>query len=218
LTIRSKRHVAYAIFDLDGTLVNNLDLIVKSYNFALSEIEDRTFSRKEVFSLFGPTLEEMIEAAVPKREAKAATQRYHDYYRKHFRRYAKLYPGIRELISGLRNANIRVSIYTGSDARMTKATLEESGLRDDFQLVITADDVQRQKPDPEGLIRSTTLMSADPGQTIYLGDAVRDIEASRRAGITSAAALWGFTNQSELKAHHPDFAFETASEALEQLA
>ncbi|HKM76153.1 MAG TPA: HAD-IA family hydrolase [Candidatus Bathyarchaeia archaeon] len=214
----AKRHqVAYVIFDVDGTLVNNLGLIVKSFNFAVGDIMNRKFSRKEVYSRFGPTLEDMIEEAVSNKEAKDAIQRYHSFYKKCFHRYARIYPMINQLVSELGNACIPISICTGSDARMTKTTLEETGLRDEFSIVVTADEVHRPKPDPEGLIRATTLMRANPDQTIYVGDAVRDIEAARRAGIRSAAALWGFTKSDDLKAHHPDFAFNNPREALDYL-
>ncbi len=80
--------------------------------------------------------------------------------------------------------------------------------------MVTADDDNRPKPDQEGLIRVTTLMGAKPDQTIYVGDAVRDIEAAKRAGIRSAAALWGFTKGDDLKARHPDFAFINPRVAL----
>jgi HAD superfamily hydrolase (TIGR01509 family) len=209
--------VAYVIFDVDGTLVNNLGLIVKSFNFAVGDTANRKFSRKEVYSRFGPTLEDMIKETVSNKEAKDAIQRYHSFYKKCFHRYARIYPRIKELVSGLENTCIGVSICTGSDARMTKTTLEESGLRDKFAVVVTADDVNKPKPDPEGLIRATTLMGAKPDQTIYVGDAVRDIEAARRAGIRSAAALWGFTKSDDLKAHHPDFAFNNPRKVLDYL-
>jgi HAD superfamily hydrolase (TIGR01549 family) len=218
LTNSSPSRIGHVIFDVDGTLVDNLDLIVKSFNIAVRDIMGRTFSRNEVHSSFGPTLEEMIERTVPHEKAKDAIQRYHSFYKKNFHRYARIYPGINELVSGLREASIRVSVYTGSDARMTKTTLEESDLRDRFTVVVTADDVRRQKPDPEGLIKAIASMGADAGQSIYLGDAVRDIEASRRAGIRSAAALWGFTNRRDLKANRPDFAFTNPREALDYLA
>src|SRR5208337_4049515 len=214
-----ERHqVAYVIFDVDGTLVNNLDLIVKSFNFAVGDIVGRKFSRKEVYSRFGPTLEDMIEEIVPTTEAKDAIQRYHSFYKKYFHRYARIYPSIEELVAGLVNARISVSVCTGADATMTSTTLAKSDLREKFSVVITADDVNRPKPDPEGLIRATTLMGAKPDQTIYVGDAVRDIEAARRAGVRSAAALWGFTKSDDLKAHHPDLAFNHPREALDYLA
>jgi HAD superfamily hydrolase (TIGR01549 family) len=217
LTNSSPAQIAHVIFDVDGTLVNNLNLIVKSFNFAVQGIMGRTFSQKEVHSRFGPTLEEMIVEVVPREKAIEAVQNYHSFYKKHFHQYAQVYSGIKELVSGLREANIRLSAYTGSDARMTKTTLEETGLSDEFSVVVTADDIHRQKPDPEGLIIAMKLTTEDPARTIYLGDAARDIEASKRAGIRSATALWGFNNPRDLKDHKPDFAFNNPHEALECL-
>jgi pyrophosphatase PpaX len=212
----SQREVLHVIFDVDGTLVDNLDLIVKSFNFSVANIVGREYSREEVYSRFGPTLEQMVEDVVPADRAKDAVRRYHAYYGGHFHQYAHAYGGVTELVSGLRGSGINVSVCTASDARMTKTSLEESGLQEMFSVVVTADDVTELKPSPEGLIRAIRLMSANPDATVYLGDAVRDIEASRRAGIMSAAALWGFGNGNELKAHRPDFVFRNPADALEQ--
>ena len=212
-----KAKIGYAIFDLDGTLVDNLDIIVKSFNYAVRDFVGREFSRMEVYSRFGPTLEQMVEDTVPKQDASEAVKRYHEYYRKFFRQYANVYPGIPDLISGLQSAGVILSVCTASDARMTKTTLEGSGLGDMFSILITADDVSRLKPDPEGLSRATVLMGGRPELTVYLGDSVRDIEASRRAGISSAAVLWGFGDEGQLRAQNPDFILRDPTEALIQL-
>ncbi len=213
----SQDQITHMIFDVDGTLVDNLDLIARSVNFAVEEIAGREFSREEVFSRFGPTLEQVVEEIVPDKNVKDAIKRYHAHYRKYFHQYARVYTGIPALISGLRSVGIRVGVCTGSDARMTQTTLEETDLREMFSVVVTADDVIELKPNPEGLTRTMQLMLANPDHTVYLGDAVRDIEASRRAGIKSAAALWGFGDLNELMAHRPDFAFRNPFYALDQL-
>jgi len=213
----SNGRIEYVIFDVDGTLVDNMELIVRSFNYAVGEVVGRSFSREEVYSRFGPTLEQMIHQTVPDKNAKQAVQRYHSHYRKYFHQYARVYVGIPELISGLENADIDVSVCTASDARMTKTTLDETGLRDQFSVIVTADDVIELKPNPEGLIRAIRLMLADVDRTVYLGDTIRDIEASTRAGIKSAAALWGFGDDYELRRHKPDFAFTDPSDALSQL-
>jgi AHBA synthesis associated protein len=101
---------------------------------------------------------------------------------------------------------------------MTQTTLEESGLQRMFSAVVTADDVTKQKPDPTGLILTMHLVNVPAARTIYLGDAVRDIEASKRAGITSAAVLWGFGKEETLRAQEPDYVFGSPLDALRILA
>ncbi len=210
--------MSHVIFDMDGTLVDNLELIVRSFNYAVAELVGREFSRQEVFSRFGPTLEEIVEDTVPIEYGRSAVARYHEHYRKSFHKYARVYPGITELITGLKQVDIAVSVCTGSDQRMTQTTLKESGLQRMFSAVVTADDVKEQKPDPGGLILTMHLANAPAAQTVYLGDAVRDIEASKRAGIISAAVLWGFGKEETLRAQEPDYVFDSPLDALRILA
>ena len=60
----AKERVSHVIFDMDGTLVDNLDLIVKSFNYAVAEFVGKEFSNIEMYARFGPTLEHLVEDAV----------------------------------------------------------------------------------------------------------------------------------------------------------
>jgi HAD superfamily hydrolase (TIGR01549 family) len=214
---RGSRGIGHIIFDLDGTLVDNMELIVRSVNFAVKDILGKQFSRKELHSRFGRTLEQILADLVPARDRENAVHSYHAYYREHFKELASVYEGIPALIGQLENAKIGMAIYTGSDGRMTKTTLELSGLQEFFPIVVTADDVSEAKPDPEGLIRVLELLRGTRERSMYLGDAVRDIEAAKRAAMRSAAALWGSGDPAVLRRCGPDFAFETPLDALRQL-
>jgi len=86
-----------------------------------------------------------------------------------------------------------------------------------FSVVVTANDVVEPKPDPEGLVRAIAMMTTDVNKTVYFGDEVDDIEASKRAGALSAAALWGFGDARMLRLHRPDFAFNDPHGALHEL-
>jgi len=211
------REIRHVIFDMDGTLVENMELIVRSVNFAVKDLVGKEFSRQELYSRFGRTLEQIVADLVPARDRKSAVHSYHAYYREHFKELASVYGGIPALISQLQNAKIGMAIYTGSDGRMTKTTLELSGLQEFFHVVVTADDVSEAKPDPEGLIRTLDLIRGIREHSIYLGDSVRDIQAAKRASMGSAAALWGFGKPAVLRRCGPDFAFENPLDAIHQL-
>jgi len=215
--VEGPRRICDVIFDMDGTLVDNMELIVRSLNFAVSDIVGRSFSRKEAYSLFGPTLEEIIVSLVPSTEGENCVRKYHRYYRENFNKLASVYAGIPALLTHLQSAGIGTAVYTGSDGRMTKTTLELTGLQKHFAVVVTADEVKKQKPDPEGLIRTLDSMHGKREATLYLGDAVRDVEAAKRASMVSAAALWGFGDPATLRASKPDFAFDEPLDALPQL-
>jgi len=216
-TARNGQDVSHVIFDMDGTLVDNLELIIRSFNYAVAKFVGREFSKEEVLCRFGPTLEMMVAETVPKEDGRTAIARYHKYYGAFFHEYGRVYPGITELITALRQVSIVTSVCTGSDRRMTQTTLELSGLQNMFSAIVTADDVREEKPDPEGLILTMQLVNAPAAQTIYLGDAARDIEASKRAGIASAAVLWGVGKEAALRAQEPDYVFDSPLDALRQL-
>jgi HAD superfamily hydrolase (TIGR01509 family) len=207
------RRFSYAILDVDGTLVDNLDLIVDSFNVAVSDYAGKKFTNAEAYARFGPTLEKMIADIVPSRKLEDAIERYYEHYERHFDAMARPYPGVENLLDAMEKAGLRVSACTGSSLRMTEITLGRSRLRNAFSTIITADDVTSPKPDPEGILLAVRRMRADTVSTISLGDSARDIVASRRAGVRSAAALWGFGGEDKLKAAMPHYAFKTPSEA-----
>ena len=211
------REISRVIFDVDGTLVENMELIVRSVNFAVKDLVGKEFSRDELYARFGPTLEQIIADLVPSERDKTV-QRYHAYYREHFHELASVYEGVPVLIARLRSEGIGMALYTGSDGRMTTTTLELTGLQELFPIVVTADDVREGKPNPEGLIMVLELMRTRREGTLYLGDAVRDIQAAKRASIWSAAALWGFGDPTALKNSGPDFVFENPLDVLHELA
>lgn len=208
---------AYVIFDTDGTLVDTLELIVASYNYAVAELLGKKFGTAEVSGLFGPTMEKILAKIVPSKYLKAAVARYHEYYQLHFRDHARIYPGIHELLSALHRTGKKLAVFTGAGEQAAKVTLEQAGLSGFFSTVVTGDDVSQPKPDPHGLILAMRAIGASADQTIYIGDTREDVEASRSAGIRSAVALWGSGDSSRLRALKSDFIFRDPSEALEVL-
>jgi pyrophosphatase PpaX len=116
-----------------------------------------------------------------------------DFYRIYEERHAEffdgVYDGIPELLDALRADGRAVGIVTGKSRRSWEVTRASAGLGA-FDVVVVDDDVERSKPDPEGLVRALGTLSADPAAAIYVGDTVGDMEAAAAAGIRGVAALW----------------------------
>ena len=205
------------IFDSDGTLVDSLKLIVSAYNYAVEPAMHKTFSDTYVSSLFGPTMEKIFTETLPSKYVAEAILRYHQYYLEHFHDHAKVYPEIPELIKSLHGTR-SLGVLTGAGRMAATLTLQQSGLADYFQIVVTGDDTHRPKPDPEGLRLTIAKMSAAPQSTVYIGDSRIDIEAAKGAGILSGGALWGSKQPSELAASNPDFLFQKPSEVLKAIS
>lgn len=209
--------LSFVIFDTDGTLVEDLDLIVAAYNYAVSEYLEREFGVEEVSALFGPPMSKIVAKAVAPEFLDVAVKKYHEYYSVHFHERARSYPGVRKMLTSLKEASYRLGVLTGAGREAARITLEKSRLSEFFDAIVTGDDVTQPKPDPEGLGLAINLMKAFPERTVCIGDSPLDIQASRRFGIRSGAALWGSRNIEEIRALKPDFIFNRPSDVEEAL-
>ena len=94
------------------------------------------------------------------------------------------------MLRRLKAAGIRLGICTASRGESFRP-LEQAGLLDLFDEVVTARDVVRRKPDPEGLLLCLERMAVSPADTAYIGDTVADISASHSAGLFAVGVLTG---------------------------
>ena len=195
----------YVIFDMDGTLVDTFELIADSYDFAVGTLPNKQLSGRRVSSTQGRTLEEALAEWVPLSDVPQAFERFHNYFERNFN--ASAFPGIRALLVGLRRRGVELAIFTGQTRKATQITLQNTELVSFFSKIVTADDVTEPKPSPEGLKLVLEGIRADPDRAVYVGDDPDDINASRRAGVKTAAALWGSIRREELLALQPDFTF-----------
>jgi pyrophosphatase PpaX len=138
-------------------------------------------------------------------------------YREHnLRRHADLlrpYPGVAEMLAGLRGRGARIGIVTSKmrsavDAGMALVPLGE------FDAIVTCEDTGRHKPDPAPVLHGLAVLGADPETTAYVGDSPYDVRAGRAAGVATAAALWGAFPADVLRAERPDRELRRPEEAL----
>jgi HAD superfamily hydrolase (TIGR01549 family) len=200
----------YIIFDMDGTLVDTFNLIADSYDFAIGTSETQP-TRRRVLTTQGRTLEEALAQGVPASGVPQAVERFHGYFEKNSINLGA-YPEVRDLLRALRTRGVELAIFTGQTRRATEITLRRTELRNFFSRIVTADDVAEPKPSPEGLKLAMEGIGAIPEKTVYVGDDPDDVNASRSAGVRTAAALWGSVRRNELIALQPDFLFSHPSE------
>ena len=196
----------YIIFDMDGTLVDTFNLISDSYDYAVGIPPQRESEGRRIASTPG-TLEEALAGRIPASDVPQAVEKFHSYYEKNFDSNARAFPGIRTSLVALKRRGVELAVFTGQNRRATQITLQKTDLAKFFATVVTGNDVSEPKPSPEGLKLAMEGMGADPDGTIYIGDDPDDINASRRAGVKTAAALWGSVRRNELLALEPDFTF-----------
>ncbi len=135
------------------------------------------------------------------------------FYEERFVAYAletKLLPGAKEALEHF--WNFRLAVVTARGKEWTYATLEKHEISHYFEVVVTTDDVKKEKPAPDSIMRAVSLLQADPQECLYVGDLPSDIRAGRRAGVRTAAVLTGLSSRKTLEKEKPDFIFEDLKE------
>jgi HAD superfamily hydrolase (TIGR01509 family) len=118
------------------------------------------------------------------------------------REHANIFPNLRETLEKLRARGLKLGIVTGSQGGSLQL-LHEAGLTDFFEVIITGGDVEKPKPDPEGLLRCLSLLGVQPGEAVYVGDTPIDVRASQAAGMATIAVLSGAGDSALLAAEGP---------------
>ena len=115
-----------------------------------------------------------------------------DFYAEHLCRETSLFPGIAELLDQLDDRQLPWGIVTNKPARFTIPLMQELGLSQRAACVVSGGDTTHSKPHPEPLLTASSAMAIAPDECIYLGDDIRDVQASLAAGMEPVIARYGY--------------------------
>lgn len=119
------------------------------------------------------------------------------FYERHLCHHTRLFSGIAELLDGLESRSIAWGVVTNKPARFTDPLMEQLGLSQRAACIISGDTCANAKPHPEPLFYAASQAGKDPAKCLYVGDAERDIEAARAAGMFSLVAMYGYIDESD---------------------
>jgi len=207
-----------AVFDLDGTLADTLPLIYLAFNEALEPALGRTLSDDEIRCKFGPPDNHIIADMLPGQAGEEAFARYVAAYEREHDRLVAAFQGIDEVARLASGAGMKLGVVTGKSRQTALFTLQSVGLLRYFPAVYAGDDVQRQKPDPEAVIKILADLEHDPASVgAFIGDSAADVIAGLAAGLTTIAVTWGSPDHDELFASNPDIIVNTTEELIAAL-
>ena len=180
------------LFDLDGTLIDSIDLIMESFRHTmrthLGSVPDEARWRNG----FGTPLRTQLRAfARDDDEAERMVATYRSYTHAHHDRLLRSYAGIDRGLAVLSGAGIRLAVVTSKTHALARRGLARCGLNHYFDVLVGFDDVDEHKPHPAPVLAALDLLGVDAGDTLFVGDSPHDIRAGRAAGVRTAAVLWG---------------------------
>ncbi len=202
------------VFDLDGTVVDTVELIVQSFRYATRTVLGVVLPDEVITAGVGQPLMGQME-----RLSADHAQELYDVYREYnHRRHDELirgYDGVAEVLDGLKAAGRRLGIVTSKSRDTTAMAFRAVGLRQHFDVVVTASDSTEHKPSPVPLRLCLERLGAEAVGSLYVGDSPVDIEAGRAAGMATAAVAWGVFGREALLAVAPDYWLDEPRELLD---
>lgn len=200
------------LFDLDGTILDTNKLIEKSFLHTFDTF-GYSFSKEEIIQFNGPPLVETFSALEPNRvDEMIATYRAHN--TKYHEQYASLFPHVKETLAVLKENDIKMGIVSAKMRIVIDQGLEQTGITDYFQTIISIDDVENPKPHPEPVKRGINNLRTTPEQTIMVGDNYHDIQSGNEAGTKTAGVAWSLKGIDFLKKYNPTYIIHDIRELL----
>ncbi len=180
------------LFDLDGTLMDNTEVIVDIYRRAMLSLGLNPPSDGYIASLGGKSTFATAQAMDVPEEFLNSVDKF---FWTEFRKYCEtmdtqpvLLPGVEEFLSFLQERGTRMGVVTSNESKNARFLLGKAGLLDKFEIVIGREEVTEYKPSPVPLLTALSTMdisSWDRSTVVYIGDTASDVLSAKRAGIFS---------------------------------
>jgi pyrophosphatase PpaX len=209
------------LFDLDGTLIDSIPLIVESMRYAFAG-RARAPTDEEWTSRIGTPLEGMIRTwAEDEEDVVRLKERYKQHQWAHHDARVRAFPGVPDLLEALAVRGVAMAVVTSKLEASARRSLAHLGIERHFRAVVGLEATARHKPDPEPVRHALSVLGAAPGGAAFVGDSPHDVRAGNAAGVATVATLWGPFTRDELAEAGPSAyasAVEDVLPLLERLA
>jgi pyrophosphatase PpaX len=197
------------LFDLDGTLIDSIELILTSYRHTL-KIHRNIEPPDEVWmkGLGTPLWVQFREWTEDPAEIEAMVATYREYNLSHHDAMVRPYDGVVDQVRRLKTAGKTLGLVTSKLRGGALRGLRVADLESEFDVVVGSDEVEHPKPHPEPVLKALERLGRPAAGTVFIGDSRHDLECGRAAGVKTAAVLWGPFGRSDLEDLAPDYWLE----------
>lgn len=210
--------IKLCIFDLDGTLIDTLQDLADSTNYALQKHGFPLRTLQEYRAFVSDGLPKLVERALGENYrpelAPALISDYNRYYRVHYRDHSRVYAGIQELLQELRALGVKLAVVSNKPDELLQLVVDDMFPIHTFDMVQGNDDRFPLKPDPAAVNHVLQEMAVEPADTIYIGDSGADILTAHNAGIKVIGVAWGFREAGHLKEVGADYIAESPDDIM----
>lgn len=204
------------LFDLDGTLVNSLEDLKNSTNFALDKMGFPVHETECYKYFVGDGMAKLIERALPEDKRDTETIQntlkiFLEHYAQHYVDKTVPYDGIVQLLDEL--TSYKLAIISNKNQEMATVVVKKL-LGDKFQIVCGKRENYPTKPDPKLTLEIISELGVKPSECVFIGDSGMDMAVAKNAGCIALGVLWGFRKEDELRENGADYIASAPAEIL----
>jgi len=187
------------VIDLDGTLVDTIPIfekihkeILKRYGIVLQDsLDTNGSSPKEMIYLLSKKYNiELNYEKILEEAENIFLEKYID--------NVKFTPGAKEFLIYIKEKKYKLGLYTSNSKKLASAILDKLGIRTMFDCIITGNDINNLKPEPDGYLKILECLNVKPYEVIAIEDSIYGVISAKRAGINVIAVLTGVSKKKEL--------------------
>lgn len=205
------------IFDMDGTVLNTLEDLSVSVNYALKKyhLPERTPEEYRLF--FGNGIRYAIRCAAPRGTSEEMLDELVSVYREHYNRRCldrtEPYKGIRELMQQLQLRGFKMAVVSNKIDSAVKE-LNDRFFSEYINVAIGEKEGIRRKPAPDTVLSAIKELGSTGEESVYVGDSEVDYQTAQNAGIPCISVLWGFRDKEFLVREGATVFAETPADIL----
>jgi pyrophosphatase PpaX len=213
------------LFDLDGTLIDTTDLILRCFGHSWRTVCGLEHARESLIATFGIPLGEAMrrlmsgsqnfDDAMDEGLIERLLMEYRSFNVANHDQLALPFNGARQVLEKLRERGYLIGVVTSKGRELACRGLKLCSLDGLIDAAVFLEDTQTHKPNPEPILAALEKLNASANDAAYVGDSSHDLIAGRRAGVRTVAALWGPFPRAELESQRPDHLAQSIDELLE---
>lgn len=190
------------IFDLDGTLLDTLEDLTDSVNYAMKTFDFPVHTIDEVRTFVGNGAPKLLERSIPQGlenpDYEAALAAFKAHYAEHCEDKTRPYEGVPEMLAALKEQGFHLAIVSNKfDGAVKKLCQKYFG---EFISVSIGESAEvKRKPAPDTVYRALHELGCDALQAVYVGDSEVDIQTAKNASLPCISVTWGFRTEEKLR-------------------
>ena len=200
------------LFDLDGTLIDSISLLVQSMEFAFANRTLRPAVAEWTAGIGRPLRAQIAEWAADSNDIETLVNRYREFQSVHLESLTTVYPGVINALTWAKARGHVLGLVTSKGHGMTVRSLQHTGLAEFFDVTVTVESTERHKPLADPVLYALAELQLPRGQALFVGDSTHDMLAGKAAGVTTAAATWGPFSAEALSVAAPDYWLHSMSD------